>query len=1133
MIYQKNGGFGQHSHKHVRRIFLLILLSFLCPSFLLAQKANLKFDHITPRDGLSHNVVFAIHQDHKGFMWFATQDGLNLYDGYTFRTYQHDPLDASTIPESDIRAIYEDRNGILWLGSWGGGLIRLVPSTRDFEQFKHDPLNPTSIGDNWITAVVGNGDGTLWIGTQSGGLSHYDPASGKFTTYRHDPDNPNSLSDNHVGALCLDRQGQLWIGTDQGLDRLNLKSMQFTHYTHDRRKSSSLSHNEVRALFIDKDDILWIGTANGLNQFLPESGTFARFLEKKPDTESSREYLINTITQHKDGDLWIGSYGGLTRFFDRKSKLFLHYPHNPNDYYSLSHDDVQALLVDHSENLWIATAGGGLNKVDLKPRKFHHFKQEPATENTLSDNRVYALWKDQSEALWIGTDNGLNKLTRGRSSIIFSRNQNIGDRYDLYGATPNDRFRLTSERILSLYGDQNGHIWAGTDQGLNRIEPGLVRLNRVVRYTSATHELSNDHINAILEDRAGRFWIGTNDGLNMFDPIQDVFVPIYHDPNNANSLSDNRIRALYEDRDGHLWIGTDGGGLNQLRVPDGRVEELDPSTFRFIRYTTRDGQTGALSNNRVLSIMQDRLGVLWVGTFGGLNKLPANDLQQTDPTQVTFKQFTVKDGLPNNAIYGILEDSNGNLWVSTNNGLSNFNVRKLQFRNYDITDGLQSNTFFPGSYHKSGNEMFFGGPNGFNQFHPEKVDDNPYRPAVYLTAFKVFDRDREFSQRTSDVSYIELKYYENFFAFEFSALDFTQPEKNRYEYQLQGFDAEWIDAGTRRYASYTNLDGGMYVFKVRGTNNDGLWNPEEANAMVTIRIIPPFWKTTWFRILMAVIGIFLIILVFIYQMKRLERQKNEALRALELKHQQQELEAARSIQLSMIPDSPPEIKNLEIAARMETANLVGGDYYDFILSPDYKRLYFVIADVSGKGVPASLLMIEARTILHTLGSQDLPPKEMTVQANRHIFNDTQNMRTPMMITMLVLNWTIERELLSYTGAGHEHILIYRGKTRTVDAIKSGGLWLGVEEEIEEFLQERDLPFGTGDAILLYTDGVTEHHAADTNEMYGLDRLRDFLSKNGHKSAQEILDSLFQDLHEFGQGGQQHDDITVLVFKKIA
>lgn len=1110
---------------------LIIILGGVTDSPAQTTTDDFKFQTLTPLQGLSHTVVNCALQDEIGFLWIGTQDGLNKYDGYSFTVFQNNPLDSTSIQDNNIRAMIKDRNGIFWLASWGGGLIKFDPLTEQFTQYINDPSDPRSLKDNWLHTIFQDRTGKLWVGTQDHGLAQFFPESGEFQHYQNDPENPNSISHNRVWSMAEDSRGHLWLGTANGLNRFIPDDRFFSFFP---IRTPRPDQKDIRTIFVDNHDALWLGTADGLARFTIETESLEWLDVEVKNGQNGSRLTVNTIYQDRRGNFWIGTFAGLFRYDPDRQKLAA-FTHDVLDRNSLSHNDIRFVLEDKSGILWIGTGGGGLNRCDLKPLKFKHLYYDPTDETTLSDNRVNALWVDRNSTLWVGTQNGLNKYVRGIFNFQIGAKDKLNTskpRFIKFLADPNSPRSLTSSVITCLYEDQSGVLWIGTDAGLNKLVPGFNRFDpsqaSFKSYTVESHGLSHNRINAMLEDRQNRFWIATDNGLCILDRDSEKVAFFRHDPHDQTTLSGNRIQSILEDHNGIIWIGIDGGGLNRLQLQPGQDPIAAGTRLTFQRFLSQPADPNSLSHNRVLSLRQDSFGNLWIGTIGGLNQIVA-PLLAGNPESVRFSHFTTKDGLPNNTIFGILEDQKKHLWISTNNGLAEFVVETKTFRNYDISDGLQSNTFHPGACFKSPtDEMYFGGLNGLNQFYPEQVEDNPFPPPIAITSFTVFDKPLRQGTAIAYTDYLELSYKQNFFTCEFAALDFTQPEKNQYAYMLIGVDKNWIRAGTRRYASYTDLDGGLYTLKVIAANNDGVWNNE--GQSLKIRIIPPYWKKWWFHLVEITAGFALLIGIFFLVIYRLKRQKEDALRELELKHQQRELEAARAIQLSMVSQQYPAMKDLEIAAKMESAKLVGGDYYDFILSPGGNKLYVVIADVSGKGVPSSLLMVSTRSILHSLTSQGLSTQEMIIETNKRIYEDTARMKDPMMVTMLLMEWDINAQALKYTGAGHEHILIYRQESQKVEVIKTGGLWLGAEKKINSFVVEKELDFNPGDMILLYTDGVTEFRNPK-DHMFGLKQVIAYLEQHGHLSPHDFVESLFHTLNEFAQGATQFDDTTVVVLKK--
>ncbi|MBM4431232.1 MAG: GAF domain-containing protein, partial [Chloroflexi bacterium] len=518
----------------------------------------------------------------------------------------------------------------------------------------------------------------------------------------------------------------------------------------------------------------------------------------------------------------VGTRGGGLDRLDRERNRFIHYRADPYDPHSLSQDDVWCLYQDRGGVLWVGTFGGGVNKANRVHQKFVHYRHDPENPNSLSDNRVLSICEDQSGLLWIGTyASGLNRLDRQSGQ------------WTRYEHDPSDPHSLSHNTVRSIYEDRTGALWIGTEGGLDRFNR---ETGRFVHYRHDAHDpfsLSSNSVGPIYEDRQGILWVGTAGGLNRLDRASGRFTRYQHNPDDAHSLSHNTVSTIFETSDGLLWVGTLGGGLNRF----GR----ESAEFTAFRHDPNDGLS--LGSDMVLCIAQDSRDRLYVGTWGA-------GFDRFDPKTGKFIHFRERNGLPNDVVYGIVADSAGALWVSTNRGLAKFNTRTLQFRAYDVSDGLQSNEFSRGAYYRNkDDELFFGGINGLSVFYPPAVYDNPAVPPVVITAFRKLDRTILTDIATDQT--IQLSYTDNFIAFEFAALDYTASPKNQYQYKLEGFDPGWIDAGTRRYQSYSNLKGGRYIFHVRGSNNDGVWNQDGIAVYINVR--PPVWETWWFRVGLALL----------------------------------------------------------------------------------------------------------------------------------------------------------------------------------------------------------------------------------------------------------------------------------------
>ncbi len=803
-------------------VIFCVFSNLIFPPYLFPQK-NIEFERITIEQGLSQNTVFAIIQDSKGFLWFGTEDGLNRYDGYIFKVYKNNPDDPSTLSNNRIQAIYEDKSGVIWIGTNGGGLNRYNRRKQTFIHYKHNPSESGSLSNNIVWSIYEDQSGVLWIGTNNG-LNQFDREQKKFIGRTNDPKNPFSLSSNRIRAICEDRLGNLWIGTlGGGLNLFDRENRKFIRYKHDPNHSHSLSNNEVSLIYEDQSGVLWIGTDKGVNRFDRTKEIFVHRSKKTLNFNSLTNNQILSIYEDNSGILWIGTYGEGLCQFNRKEKTFARCKHKPGNLSSISNNYIQSIYEDKAGILWVGT-DSGLNKFDKKKQKFGHWKIEPDKSNSLSNNNVWSIYKDFAGILWIGTEGGLDRFDRKNNKFTHLKiGGNIG--------SPDNN------RIMSICEDRTGVFWIGAfNTGIYRFDRKTVKVRYYKHDPLNSKSLSTDRVNTIYEDKGGILWIGTIKGLNRFNPKKEIFTCYKNSPGKNDTLSNNYVMTIYEGQPGVLWIGTKGG-LNQFH----RESET------FSRWKREPGNPNSLSSDIVSSIWEDEEGILWIGTSGGgLNKF--------DYKKGTFKHYLERDGLPNGFIYGIIGNEKGNLWMSTNKGISKFDPKRETFKNYDIRDGLQSNEFNGGASYKSEDgEMFFGGINGFNAFYPSKIKDNPHVPPIVITNFQVFNETVEIGEESplkqaiTETEKIVLSYRDYIFSFDFAALDFTNPEKNKYAYKMEGFNQEWIHSDSKkRFATYTNLDPGEYLFRVIGSNNDGIWNRK--GTSIRIIIVPPFWKTWWFTL---------------------------------------------------------------------------------------------------------------------------------------------------------------------------------------------------------------------------------------------------------------------------------------------
>ena len=798
---------------------------------------NIKFDHLSIEQGLSQVSVTCILQDSQGFIWFGTRDGLNRFDGYDFVVYNNDPDDSTSLISNSITALYEDENGNLWIGT-REGLDKLGEDRSAFIHFKYKPNDLNSISSDYIFTISGDAD-FLYIGTWGGGLNRYEKSTGIFTNYRHDPNDPESISHNKIYSLLLDSSGDLWVGTyGGGLDRFVMPEQIFEHYRFDRGNPFSISSDSVGVIFEDdtkENQILWIGTdTGGLNRFDVRHGTFTHIRHDPKDPTSIGNDFITCISMDNEGRLWVGLNKNGISISDRDSKTWISSNKSQNPQINLNDVNVYSMYRDRTGNIWIGTGFGGVNIFKPFKNKFNHTKVESDEKYSVPSNLIKSFWKEEND-LWVGTNgSGLNHFNYQTR------------KWTAYVNDPTNPGSISSNTVRSIFIAQGTTVWLGTVNGLEQFNKKTKEFVHYKNNENNDNSLSHNRIWDIEKGNNGKIWIATINGLNCFDPKDKTFKRYFHIPEDNSSINGDHIRCLYRDNDGFLWIGLWGAGLSKI---DLNKHSFDGTSYEFSSYNHDPENAKSISSNRIRAIYKDKSGYVWIGTHGG-------GLNILDPVTNEFEHLTTKNGLPNNVVYGILEDDDENIWVSTNNGLAKYNRKIKIFTNYDIADGLQGNEFNGGAYFKGADgEFFFGGINGFNCFFPTQIKTNSFIPEIVLTDFKIFNKSMNYSLSISRIDEIMLTYKQNYFSVDFAALDFTAPEKNGFAYMLQGFDSDWTYLNKRRFAEYTQVPPGEYVLRIKGSNNDGVWNEE--GVSLKISITPPFWKTGWFRIfvMLSVLGI--------------------------------------------------------------------------------------------------------------------------------------------------------------------------------------------------------------------------------------------------------------------------------------
>jgi signal transduction histidine kinase/ligand-binding sensor domain-containing protein len=775
---------------------------------------DLKFAHLTTDDGLSHNTVVDILQDRRGFMWFATAEGLNRYDGHGFVVYKHNPDDPRSISDNAIRDLVEDDHGYLWVAAYPG-VNKFDPTTERTTRYVHDTRNRNSLSGHSVESILSDSRGLLWFGTSETGLDRFDPATETFTHYSSDSDGQFV---GRITQVIEDRRHDIWFVGERGLFHVNPQTGRIT------RPSAAAKGLSADYVCEDTDGNLWMLAYSpivGLVQY----DRHAQRVTNYPLGPGAAGQPSSKLLDDGGKGLWVASSLGLY-YFDRRTnrlaRLFRHDETNPS---SLNDSSVVSIYRDRSGLLWIGTANGGLNILDFQQEQFGHYTHRSADPNSLASGRAMALYEETDGDLWVGFfPRALDRVNRSTGRVTH-----------YVPGPPNVNALGGGGDINSIHKDARGYLWVGGwAGGLDRFDERSGRFTHYRHRPGDPDSLMSDNVLSIYEDRSGRLWVGQFGGVSVFDRVTERFTNYRPDPSNSASLAYS-VSAIHQDRSGTLWFGMLSGVLSRF----------DEKTKTFVNYTTDLHDPRKLQGGSIGAIHEDRAGTLWLASGLGLYRYNRDE--------ETFSRYTENQGLPTNYVMGLVEDGAGRLWLSTRKGISRFDPRTETFRNYDVSDGLSGDDFSRSCFLRGRDgEVFFCGANGITAFFPERVRDNPYIPPVVLTSFTRFNRpvnigaDSVLKRAIPYVESLTLTYEDNVFSFEFAALSYANSHKNRYRYRLEDFDPGWNEVDSKhRAATYTNLDPGHYVFRVQGSNSDGVWN--EAGVSLPIVITPPWYKTNLFR----------------------------------------------------------------------------------------------------------------------------------------------------------------------------------------------------------------------------------------------------------------------------------------------
>lgn len=1094
----------------IRTLAIFVILH-LC-SLTSSPAQDLFFNHITSADGLSQNHGLCIIQDHKGFMWFGTEDGLNRYDGYNITIYKNDPADTTSLSDNVILYLFEDNENNLWVATKGGlnkfnreqdsferievnmvngkathfltqeqdgdlwvatdnGIFLFIPETKTFKRYWIDEFPET------VQVIYEDSEGNLWVGADN--LYLFNKKSQTFTAFE---------SNWVVSTIVEDDEQNLWVGfKGGGLKLFDKAKRKFTtSYLHDIRNKSSLGNNTIYTTYKDSGDNLWVGTENGgLNLFNPKEGSFKRYVNHSFNPYSISNNSVSAIYEDESGALWAGVHRGGINYSHPNQKKFSLYKKEAYKS-SISNNNIKGFAETRDGNIWIATDGGGLNYWDRKTDEFEHITFDINNPDGISSDVVIAVFEDTDENLWVGTFNeGLNKYNPKTKT------------FKKYLHDPQDPSSIANNTAVHIYQDRAGEIWISSrGHGLIHYIKETDSFESYRVGSTPQNAISSSYLNATFEDSKGNFWIATSFGLNLFDRKNQKFSVFNHDEKNPESISYDDITCLFEDSKGRLWVGTKSG----------------------------------------LNLM--------------------------DPVSRTFKKYNKKNGLPNDGITSILEDNEGYLWIGTIMGLSKFDPDNETFKNFTVFDGLQSNEFSYNAVLKTKKgEMIFGGINGFNSFQPEKVEENTFIPPVVFTKFLVFNQEVKIGKNSilkkdiSESKEITLSHKETVFTIEFAALNYILSAKNQYAYKLEGFDKDWNYVGNSRSATYTNLNPGTYTFKLKASNNDGIWNEEGTSLSIIIK--PPYWKTWWFTtfVLFFIIGTavnwYRVRTRDIHeQQKELEKQVKErtaevVLQKEEILKQRQKMEdlyfdmkdsirAAQIIQKSILP-SEDDIKRWlpESFILNLPKDVVSGDFYWFNVIND--NIIIAAVDCTGHGVAGAFMSINGHHLLNKaiLNLNEPTASEILDRLNEELIHELHQkdnqlgMYDGMDAALCIIDK--DKKKMQFAGANNPLYLLRDGVINQIKANKFS-IGMSLTGNILKFTNN-EIDLYAGDIIYLFSDGFADQIGGlDGAEKFMYPRFRDLLIKAGGEEMDVQLQFLHETIMDWRKNTQQLDDILVLGFK---
>jgi ligand-binding sensor domain-containing protein/serine phosphatase RsbU (regulator of sigma subunit) len=1093
--------------------FILLILMSLSIK-ISAQIRVSDIDLYTIADGLSQSFINVIFQDSRGFIWLGTKDGLNRFDGNEFVSYSHQPNDSNTISNNYINAICEDNKGSLWIAT-NYGLNNLDLKTGKIITYLNNPQKNYTISDNQILNVYIDKQNTLWVKTLKS-LDRFNAEKQTFTRNFHFNDVFYYSSNNISFPIIEDNAHQLWVGTKDGLNYFDRDLQLFNRYISLDFNKNSISNNEVRSIAIAKNGNLWIGTSFGLNEFNPVSRIFKRHYIDDFPLSSSNNNKFNSLIFDNNNTLWVGTNGGLF-YLDMGTGKFLKPVSDNNEY--LFDYPVYSLSIDNSGLLWIGTYKG-LLKLNLKPHKFQLFNNK-LTGIELPSFDIGSIFTYDSNSILIGT--------LGKGLSIYNSKFQITHNYS-FATKGDDR----NDFINCILKYSDGNYILGTNNGIiifNPITGDFKNINDLSNIKGSEILIQNK-VNALIEDKYKKIWIGASYGFYGYKPGDDFITICLNNPDDNNSIVSNKINTLTQDKGGIIWIGTENG-----------LDSFDPDKNTFSHYKKDSKGKDLFSSQNIYCQKFDNKGLLWVGTASGLNCLNIADK--------TVTMYSEKNGLSDNSIYSIEITPKNEIWVSTNRGLNKIIPEKSIIINYDSKDGLQDYEFNINSSCQSRNgDFYFGGVSGFNIFNPNAMTNNLFIPPVEITSIEIITAEGKSEIRSFQKDIITIPHKAKVLTINFAALDFTVPGKNRYAYKIYSVNEKepsWIYIGRKHSATFSGLKPGEYIFKIKGSNNDDIWN--EKGATIAILVESPIWLKPSAIYIYIFVGIIILLAMYRYRTYNL-RQTNRILKekeiaSIEIERQKEQLALknknitdsinyAKRIQEALMP-SEKSIKRIlpESFVFHRPKDIVSGDF--FWVSERGDKIFVAAVDCTGHGVPGAFMSIIGfelfRKITHNQGIEN--PSQILSILNKEfeeIFNDVSSnyvLRDGMDIAFCVIDK--KTKLLEYSGAVNPIYLIRDDK---ITEILGSRFSVGLDNtpEIDRGFENKQIILQDDDVIYLFSDGFADQFGGPEGKKFKYRRFRHLLLTIHKYPMDEQHDLLLEKINRWKGDFDQVDDMLIIGFK---